>query len=323
MVKSGAEQNRKSQRSDLSSEHSQLPLNVCEPEPSLGASASKPRALCAGLYIVATPIGNARDITLRALDALRGADVIVCEDTRVTSKLLAIHAISRPLLAYHEHNADKAGPQIIERLKQGQIVALVSDAGTPLVSDPGYRLVRTCAEENLFVTHLPGPSSVLTALVLAGLPTDRFLFAGFPNNKSGKRQTELGELKAVPATLVFLESPKRLAKSLADMALILGPRNATIGRELTKKFEEVRRGTLNELAYHYQQAGSPKGEVTIVIAPPLALDDAATPEDIDHMLGDALSTLSLKDAVAAVSAATGAVKRDVYARALALSGAQK
>ncbi|NQU56136.1 MAG: 16S rRNA (cytidine(1402)-2'-O)-methyltransferase [Rhodospirillales bacterium] len=310
MAPSGTQKNHKSKRSDLSSEHSQPPVNVAGPVPG-------------GLYILATPIGNARDITLRALDTLRAADVIVCEDTRVTSKLLAIHGISRPLTAYHEHNADKAGPAIIERLKKGQTVALVSDAGTPLISDPGYRLVRACAAEGLFVTHLPGPSSVLTALVLAGLPTDRFLFSGFLTNKSGKRQTELMELKAVTATLVFLESPKRLAKSLADMAVVLGPREAAIGRELTKKFEEVRRGTLEELAEHYAEAGAPKGEVTIVVAPPLALEGKATVEDIDRLLGDALDSLSLKDAVAAVSAATGAPRRNVYSRALALSSMHK
>jgi 16S rRNA (cytidine1402-2'-O)-methyltransferase len=176
-----------SKRLDLSSGHSY--------------SVNKIKTLPGGLYIIATPIGNARDITLRALDALEAADVIVCEDTRVTSKLLAIHKISRPLLAYHEHNADTAGPHIIKRLKEDQTVALVSDAGTPLVSDPGYRLVRNCYEEGLFVTHLPGPSSVLSALVLAGLPTDRFLFAGFLANKSGKRQTELAELKTIVSSI--------------------------------------------------------------------------------------------------------------------------
>ncbi len=307
MTKSGAKQNRNSKRSDLSSGHSRSSVNVAGRWPS-------------GLYIIATPIGNARDITLRALDALHAADVIVCEDTRVTSKLLAIHNIARPLMAYHEHNAGTAGPQVIKRLKEGQTVALVSDAGTPLISDPGYRLVRTCYEGGLFVTHLPGPSSVLSALVLAGLPTDRFLFTGFLANKSGKRQAELTELKTIPSSLVFLESPKRLAKSLNDMAVVLGPREAAIGRELTKKFEEVRRGPLDDLATHYDTAGPPKGEVTIVVAPPLSTEKQATPEDIDRLLGDALETLSLKDAVVAVTAATGAVKRDVYARALELKG---
>lgn len=310
MVKSGIMQNHKSKRSDLSSGRTAPPQNSAGLEPG-------------GLYIIATPIGNARDITLRALDALRAADVIVCEDTRVTSKLLAIHAIARPLIAYHEHNAGKAGPEIIKRLKKGQSVALVTDAGTPLVSDPGYRLIRACVHEGLFVTHLPGPSSVLTALVLAGLPTDRFLFAGFPATKSGKRQSEFAELKAVPATLVFLESPKRLAKSLSDMAKVLGPRQGAIGRELTKKFEEIRRGPLDQLASHYLEAGAPKGEVTIVIAPPAKDAEQATAEDIDRLLVQALQGLSLKDAAAAVSVATGGKKRDIYSRALALKGDQK
>ena len=277
----------------------------------------------AGLYILATPIGNARDITLRALDVLHAADVIACEDTRVTAKLLAIHAIRRPLTAYHEHNADTAGPAIIKRLKKGETVALVSDAGTPLISDPGYRLVRACAEEGLYVTHLPGPSSVLTSLVLAGLPTDRFLFAGFPPTKMAKRRTEMGKLKGVPATLVFLESPKRLAKSLNDMAAVFGPRPAAVGRELTKKFEEIRRGSLQHLAQHYGEAGPPKGEVTIVVAPPDETAAEASGDDIDRLLEKALQGSSLKDAVAAVTAATGAARRTVYARALDLDSSRK
>lgn len=309
MKEFGPKQKQNSKRLDLSSGHSHSAVNKTKP-------------LSGGLYIIATPIGNARDITLRALDALEAADVIVCEDTRVTSKLLAIHKISRPLLAYHEHNANTAGPHIIKRLKENQTVALVSDAGTPLVSDPGYRLVRNCYEEGLFVTHLPGPSSVLSALVLAGLPTDRFLFAGFLANKSGKRQTELAELKTIPSCLVFLENPKRLAKSLNDMVQILGKRDAAIGRELTKKFEEVRRGPLDELAAHFAEIGAPKGEVTIVVAPPLSTDAKATPDEIDRLLGAALETLSLKDAVTAVAVATGAVKRDVYACALELKGSR-
>ncbi len=319
MGKSGAEKNRISKRSDRSSELSEPPIKNTGPEPNPGMGASKPAALDPGLYLLATPIGNARDITLRALDTLQACDVIVCEDTRVTAKLLAIHAIRRPLVAYHEHNADKAGPAIIERLQKGEIVALVSDAGTPLISDPGYRLVKTCAEKGLYVTHLPGPSSVLTSLVLAGLPTDKFLFAGFPAPKSGKRTSGFEELKSVPATLVFLESPKRLAKSLADMAQVFGPREAAVGRELTKKFEEIRRGSVEELAGYYLNAGAPKGEVTIVVAPPALSDGEASEEDIDRLLKQALAIGSLKDAVSAVVAATGAVKRDVYARALQLS----
>lgn len=320
---SGAEKNRKSKRGDRSSENSLPAVENCEGEPSSHVSLSKPATIDPGLYLVATPIGNARDITLRALDTLHACDVIVCEDTRVTAKLLAIHAIRRPLVAYHEHNADKAGPAIIERLQKGQIVALVSDAGTPLISDPGYRLVRACADEGLYVTHLPGPSSVLTSLVLAGLPTDRFLFAGFPATKSGKRVSGFEELRSVPATLVFLESPKRLAKSLNDMVRVFGSRTATVGRELTKKFEEIRRGSLPELALHYEEAGSPRGEVTIVVAPPDDDEAEASPKDIDALLVKALGKMSLKDAVAGVVAATGAIKRDVYARALELDSRHK
>ncbi len=328
MGKSGAEKNRKSKRTDRSSGNSQPPVESIGGEPSpdghLSKPATAPKPLVPGLYLVATPIGNSRDITLRALDTLRVADVIVCEDTRVSAKLLAIHEIRKPLVAYHEHNADKAGPAIIERLRRGEIVALVSDAGTPLISDPGYRLVKTCAKEDLYVTHLPGPSSVLTSLVLAGLPTDRFLFAGFPPNKSGKRVSGFEELKSVPASLVFLESPKRLAKSLADMAGVFGLREAAVGREMTKKFEEIRRGSLEELAGHYADTGSPRGEITIVVAPPEAAEEEeASAEEIDALLIRALKNSSLKDAVAAVVAATGAVKRGVYARALELDSVRK
>ncbi len=284
-------------------------------EPSGDRGTSKPSP---GLYLVATPIGNSRDITLRALDVLGAAHVIACEDTRVTAKLLAIHSISKPLLAYHDHNAEKAGADIIRRLKSGEIVALVSDAGTPMISDPGYRLVRACADAGLFVTHLPGPSSVLMGLVLSGLPTDRFLYAGFPPVRAGKRRTFFEDVKAVPATLVFLESPKRLAASLADMAAVLGDRDAAIGRELTKMFEEVRRGTLHELAGHYREAGAPKGEVTVVVGGP---EKAAAPsgDELDALIAQALKDASVRDASATVAAATGLPRREVYARALILA----
>lgn len=328
MGKSGTGQNRGARRSGLSSGRSEPPVINAEPETSPAAAASKPAAAAAGLYaaglyIVATPIGNARDITLRGLDCLRAADVIVCEDTRVTSRLLAIHQIHRPLTTYHDHNAARAGPAIIRRLKQGQIVALVSDAGTPLVSDPGYRLVRACVEQGLLVTHLPGPSSVLAALVPAGLPTDRFMFAGFLNTGPARRRRELAELKTVPATLVFLESARRLAGCLGDMAAVLGPRQAAVGRELTKKFEEIRRDPLDRLAGYYAEAGRPRGEVTIIVAPPPDEDGRPDNEEIDRLLEAALGSMTIKDSVAAVTAATGAARRDVYARALRLGGGGK
>ena len=198
--------------------------------------------LAPGLYVTATPIGNAADISLRALDVLRGADLVLCEDTRVTAKLFAIHGIGTRTAPYHDHNAAEMRPRVLARLAAGEAIALVSDAGTPLISDPGYKLVREAVEAGHPVTTLPGASSVMAALTLAGLPTDRFFFAGFLSAKQEARRKELAELAAIPSTLVFLESANRLAASLADMAVALGPREAAVARELTKKFEEVRRG---------------------------------------------------------------------------------
>ncbi len=269
-----------------------------------------------GLAIVATPIGHSRDITLRALDILGQADVIACEDTRVTAKLLAIHGISRPLVAYHEHNAEKAGPRLIKRLKDGGTVALVSDAGTPLVSDPGYKLVLACLKEDIPVMPVPGASSVLAALVVSGLPTDRFFFAGFLPPKSAARKRALVDVAEIPGSLVFLESARRLAPSLTDMARVLGPRDAMIGREMTKMFEETRRGALDGLAAHYQASGAPRGEVTIVVAP--AMEEPVDDAKLDRLLKSALKNASVRDAAATVAAATGLARRKVYTRALEL-----
>jgi 16S rRNA (cytidine1402-2'-O)-methyltransferase len=274
-----------------------------------------------GLAIVATPIGHSRDITLRALDILGRADWIACEDTRVTAKLLAIHGISRPLVAYHEHNAEKARPKLIERLKGGETVALVSDAGTPLVSDPGYKLVRACLEEGIPVIPVPGASAILAALVVSGLPTDRFFFAGFLSSKSAARRRALVDVAEIPGSLVFLESARRLAPSLTDMARILGPRDAMIGREMTKMFEETRRGPLDDLAAHYKSEGPPRGEVTIVVAPfkKQAVDDAG----LDRRLKAALKNATVRDAANEVAAATGLARRKVYTRALKLQKGEK
>jgi 16S rRNA (cytidine1402-2'-O)-methyltransferase len=269
--------------------------------------------------VVATPIGNARDITLRALDVLRGVDVIACEDTRVTAKLLAIHGISRPLAVYHDHNARTAGPALVARLRQGERVALVSDAGTPLVSDPGYDLVRLCVAAGIAVVSVPGVSAVTAALSVAGLPTDRFLFAGFAPNRSGQRDRFLGELAAVPATLVLMESPRRLARSAAAMAAAFGPRQAVILRELTKWFEEVRRGTLPDLARELAGNEPVKGEVVIVVAPPPAPAPADS-DEVDRRLGRALSELPVGAAAARVAAETGLPRKLLYRRALALRG---
>jgi 16S rRNA (cytidine1402-2'-O)-methyltransferase len=237
----------------------------------------------------------------------------------VTAKLLAIHGITSPLTPYHEHNARTAGPALIKRLKNGASVALVADAGTPLVSDPGYRLVRACIAEGIPVTALPGPSAVLAALVLSGLPTDRFLFAGFPPPRRAARRRALADVADVKASLVFMESPRRLAAALADMSEVLGPREAAVGRELTKKFEEVRRGPLPELAAHYREAPAPRGEVTVVVAP-AAADMPASDDDLDRRLLEALDGASVRDAAASVAADTGEPRRRVYARALALKG---
>ena len=273
-----------------------------------------------GLYIVATPIGNARDITLRALDLLQCANIVACEDTRVTRKLLLIHNIDRPTLAYHDHNAHRVRPGLMERLNRGEIVALVSDAGTPLISDPGYKLVTEARAKGFAVTALPGASAPMAALASAGLPTDRFLFAGFLPNKSTARRRALEALSDLSATLVFFEGSPRLAASLADMAAVLGPRDGAVMRELTKKFEEARHGDLNALAAHYQTAGPPKGEIVVLVAPATGQEIVLDQGDIDALLMAALAGGRVKDAAAAVAQQTGLPRRDMYNRALVLRG---
>jgi 16S rRNA (cytidine1402-2'-O)-methyltransferase len=277
-------------------------------------------ALPAGLHIVATPIGNLADITLRALDVLRGADLIACEDTRVTAKLTARYGIATRRIAYNDHNAEHMRPLLLERLRRGERIALVSDAGTPLVSDPGYKLVRAVIDEKLPVTFVPGAAAPLAALALSGLPADRFLFAGFLPSRQVARRRSLAELAAVPATLILFESPHRLAESLADMAEVFGERQAVVARELTKRYEEVRRDTLAALAGHYAASGAPKGEIVVVVAPPdTAAEEAAEGEaTLDSRLRTALAGATLRDAAAVVAAATGLPRRHVYARALAL-----
>jgi 16S rRNA (cytidine1402-2'-O)-methyltransferase len=229
---------------------------------------------------------------------------------------MAIHGIGTRLTPYHDHNARTAGPALIERMQNGGTVALVSDAGTPLISDPGYRLVRNCVDLGIAVIPVPGASSVLAALCVSGLPTDRFLFAGFPPPRSTARRRFLAEVAHIPATLVFMESPRRLAATLSDMADVLGSRQAVVGRELTKAFEEMRRGTLVDLADHYRTAGPPKGEVTLVTAPPLAASEDETAVD-DHLLA-ALAEMSPRTAAQHVAAETGVPFRRVYARAIEL-----
>jgi len=281
-----------------------------------GAAIEAPKA-APGLYLVATPIGNLGDITLRALELLAGADCIACEDTRVTRKLLERYGIRTPLTPYHEHNATAARPKLLARLTQGQTVALVSDAGTPLISDPGYRLVRAASEAGLPVTALPGASAVLAALNVAGLPTDRFFFEGFLPPKQAARQKRIATLAGIPATLVLFESGPRLAAALADLAAGLGPRAVAICRELTKLYEEVRRGDLTGLARDYATGREIRGEIVIVVAPPVEQEVAQA--DVDDMLRHALLRVSVKDAVGEVALASGRSRREVYQRALALA----
>ena len=276
--------------------------------------------LAPGLYVTATPIGHARDITLRALDVLKGCDVIAAEDTRVTAKLLAIYGIAKPMLAYNDHNAARERPRLLARMKMGQRVALVSDAGTPLVSDPGFKLVREAIAEDVRVEAIPGASALLTALVLAGLPSDRFLFAGFLPPRSGERRNALAELKSIPASLVFFESPNRLGECLADMADVLGARTAAVGRELTKLHEEVRRGTLAALAAGYVDQDTPRGEVTVVVGPPL--HEAPDFARVDSLLRQALAFMPVRAAADLVAEALDTPRRAVYARALDLKAKQ-
>jgi 16S rRNA (cytidine1402-2'-O)-methyltransferase len=271
--------------------------------------------LAPGLYVVATPIGNLRDITLRALDVLAAADVVLAEDTRVSGKLLAAYGIPAKFVRYDEHGAEQSRPRIMAALAEGKRVALVSDAGTPLVSDPGYRLVREAAQAGHAVFPIPGASALLAGLSVAGLPSDRFLFAGFPPPKSAARRTFLEELAGLRATLVFFEGGSRLAASLADMAAVLGDREAVVAREMTKLYETLYRGPLSTLAADTRLDG-PKGEIVILVGP--GREEQATPADADAALLDALTRLKPAEAAAEVARELGLPRRDLYRRAMEL-----
>jgi 16S rRNA (cytidine1402-2'-O)-methyltransferase len=266
---------------------------------------------------VATPIGNLRDITLRALEVLAAADLIACEDTRRSRKLVDHYGIATPVIPYHDHNAAVARPKLIARLAQGAAVALISDAGTPLVSDPGYKLVSEAHQAGIGVTALPGPSALLAALTVSGLPTDRFLFDGFLPAKETARRSRIVALKSIPATLILFETGPRIGAALADLAAGLGPREAAICRELTKLHEEVRRGDLASLARDYAGGADARGEMVIVVAPPQQQSEVSM-ADLDALLRDALDRASLKEAVAEIVAITGEPRRMIYQRALAL-----
>jgi 16S rRNA (cytidine1402-2'-O)-methyltransferase len=290
----------------------------------LAGQVIEPPALAPGLHVVATPIGNLRDVTVRALDMLAGADLIACEDTRVTRRLLDHYGIKTELVRYDDHKAELSRPRLLAALAAGKSVALASDAGTPLISDPGYKLVRAAHEAGYRVSAAPGPSAVLMALAVAGLPTDRFLFDGFLPPKEGQRRTRIAALKSVPATLVLFETAPRLEAALQALADGLGPRPAAVCRELTKIHEEVVRDDLCGLARRYAQAPSPpRGEIVLVVGPPA--DDEAAPalDTIDAWLRQELASRSVKDAVDDVAARSGRPRREIYRRALALKQARE
>ena len=284
----------------------------------------KQQALAPGLYLVATPIGTARDITLRTLDILASADVIAAEDTRSLRKLLDIHGIAladRPLVAYHDHNGERVRPRLLRAIEEGKSVVYASEAGTPMVADPGFDLARAAVEEGFALTSAPGPSAVITALTVAGLPTDHFFFAGFLPNASGKRKSALEALSDVPGTLVFYESPKRVAAMLRDAAMVLGgERQAAVCRELTKKFEEVLRGTLDELATVCSERAL-KGEIVVLVDRGRLLKIREC--DLEDRLKAVLEEHSVRDAADMVAAELGLKRRQVYQRALELDRQQK
>ena len=267
--------------------------------------------------MVATPIGNMRDVTLRALDVLNGVDLIACEDTRITSRLLQRYGITTPMVAHHEHNATQIRPQLLAALKKGEKVALVSDAGTPLISDPGYRLVREAAEQGHRVIPVPGASATLAALSAAGLPTDRFLFVGFLPEKQGAREKTLQGLAGKQATLVLYEAARRLPAALKDMAAALPGREVVVAREITKRFEEFIRGDIQTVGDHYQRVGPPKGEVVVLLGPPPA--EVAEAADLDAAILAIVDDVGVKHTAAAIAALTGRPRKEVYNRALALT----
>lgn len=277
-----------------------------------------PPPLEPGLYLVATPIGNLGDITVRALETLAAADIVAVEDTRVSRVLLTRYGIKQRLQAYHEHNAAKTGPRLLDAVAEGKSVALISDAGTPLISDPGFRLVEQAIARELRVIPIPGASALLAALTASGLPADTFLFAGFLPPKAAARGNRLADMANINATLVFYESPKRLAKSLAAMELAFGGgRPVVVARELTKRFEELRRGTLAEIASYYKETGTPKGEVVICVSPPVGtkhMEDT----DVDELLTGLSKDLPASKAASEAAKISGRQKGALYARLLEL-----
>lgn len=269
-----------------------------------------------GLYLVSTPIGNLRDITLRAIDVLEAADAVLCEDSRVTGRLLQLLGLKKRLFVYNDHADEADRAAILQRLAGGEMLAMVSDAGTPVLSDPGYKLVQACLRQGISVTPIPGASALLPALQLSAMPADRFLFAGFLPHKQAARRAVFAELKAVPATLVFYESPLRLHESVCDALAVLGDRPVAYAREITKLHEEARHGTLAAWAADENLLGTMKGELVLLIAAPT--ETAITDESVDEALKIALRSLSLRDAAETVAKALGVTKKQAYDRALSL-----
>ena len=282
----------------------------------IGAHRYEAEPLAPGLYVVATPIGNLGDITVRALATLAAAETVLCEDTRTSGKLMERFAIKTKLSPYHEHNAQKARPHILERLQQGATIALISDAGMPLVSDPGYRLVKEAVELGIPVTACPGPSAVLTGLALSGLPTDRFLFAGFVPQKQGERRRLFEEFAKLKATLIFFESPHRIIETLHDLAMALPGRAVAVTRELTKLHEEVLRGTASEIAEQLAARASVKGEITLLVGPPQE-DEAGSDEDLDDAITQALASMPASKAASELAKRFNLNRQDIYQRILA------
>ena len=293
--------------------------------PSLGRGASGPAPkvipMKPGFYLVATPIGNLRDITFRALDVLSSVDLIICEDTRVTGKLMNAYGFKKKMQVYNDHSTDDQRERLIEAVAQGRSVAVLSDAGTPLVSDPGYKLVRNAVEEGLYVTSIPGANAALPALQLSGLPTDQFSFLGFLPPKTTARQNALMRWEAAPGSLIIYETGPRLLDSLQDMRIVLGDREAAVMRELTKMYEEVRRGTLSELILHYSKKGAPKGEIVVALGHAVA--EILSSESIEKQLIKALEKMSVRDAAEMVAKATGKPKKTIYTLALKLASSSR
>ncbi|MCI5045539.1 MAG: 16S rRNA (cytidine(1402)-2'-O)-methyltransferase [Aquisalinus sp.] len=269
-----------------------------------------------GLYVTATPIGNLKDITFRAVDVLRQADVILCEDKRVTAKLCQAYEIKTPLSAYHDHNGEIVRPKILDRLRNDQAIAIVSDAGTPLISDPGYKLVKEARDQGFAIFTVPGPCAAIAGLSIAGAPTDQFMFAGFLPPKAHARRKTLMELSSVGGTLIFYETGPRLTEALADVEDALGNRKVAIARELTKLHEELRNGTARELCTHYKEFGPPRGEIVLIVYPPE--EESWSDEQISQLLTGLLADHSVKDAASMAAEETGMARKTLYKLALDL-----